>query len=75
MKKINPRLVEEIITTLSHIPPEKRPKDPYGNLDVAALNEMSEVKAVVNVLKTMGVKDAEHLRKLGFLAGAMVLRF
>lgn len=73
--KISTKQVESIITTLANIPSDKRPVTPEGHLDVAKLNEMPEVKAVVMLLQSIGVKDTAHLMKLGFIAGAMVLRF
>jgi len=75
MTKVNVRKVESILQSLSKIPEDQRPVDEKGNLDIAKLNEREDVKTCVKLLKAEGVKDRSHLIDLGFLAGAMILKF
>jgi len=75
MDNIDTMKVEEILTSLSQIPEDKRPVTPEGTLDILKLNEMEEVKNVVELLKKEGVKSPSHLDELGFMMGAMILKF
>ena len=71
--KINRREVEITLKSLSKFP--NRPLNKYGKLDVGAYNELSEVKATIQTLKDLGVKNNKVLGDLGFVAAAMVLHF
>lgn len=76
MPKINKRKISRVLENMG-----KRVKDnhemvnAYGSLDIKKFNELSEVIAAHAELKSLGVKDSQHLTKLGFVPAGMVMKF
>lgn len=46
-----------------------------GNLDIEKFNALPEVQSTIAELKSAGVRHNTELSSLGFVAGAMALRF
>ncbi len=77
MPKINKRAIAKTLENMG-----KRIKDDQTiltadkkSLDVLSLNKHPVVVGVKEELKALGVKDSEHLRKLGFIPAFMILKF
>lgn len=77
MPKINKRAIAKTLENMG-----KRIKDDKTilttdkqSLDVSLLNKHPVVIGAVEELKALGVKNREHLRKLGFVPAYMILNF
>ena len=78
MKKLNSKqrtAVEELLQRFGENIKSTAPTTKDGQLDVKALNEMPETKAMIESLKTLGVKNRQHLSHEGFVVGGMLLNF
>ncbi len=67
--------IEKVITSLSSLIEDKSIQDENGGLDIKKFNAHEKVIAVKEQLKALGVTSNGQLRTMGFVVGAMILRF
>jgi len=65
--------ISEILTKLSVL--KKLPILKNESLDIKEFNKIPLVNRIKEELKIKGIKNNEHLGKLGFVPASMILRF